>query len=142
MLAKELQKKKQLEENENIFREIMYSHCLRETDVSERKEVSSPQKTRRQNQTEVLRAWKNAARKRFKAADNSEKGNLWAIWHLLNNQSAMPSAEWVDSVETKEERVSQGKILCGQFKFPRRLSEQPRSGALMVGNEELENHPI
>lgn len=51
----------------------MFSHCLYELGGSVRKNVTSPQTTRIQRWTEVLRAWKNTAQKRFKATDDSKK---------------------------------------------------------------------
>lgn len=48
---------KSLDEKLKRLWEIMYSQCLCEFGGSERKEVTSPQKTRWQRQIEVLTAW-------------------------------------------------------------------------------------
>lgn len=82
VLGNELQEKP-LEEKLNILGGIVYYHCLGQFGDSERKEVTSPNKTRKQRRIEERMSQKNAVRKRFKTAVGLEKDGVLAIWQEL-----------------------------------------------------------
>lgn len=86
MLVNGLQKTQLEQKLVGYFRRNRVLHRLREFRGSERKEIISLQKTSRQRRIEVLRAWKNASRKRFKAVDDSENVCLQAIWYEIKGQ--------------------------------------------------------
>lgn len=77
----------------------MYSGCRREFIGSERKEDASSQKTRRQRLTEVLRARKNATRKRFKATMTARK-SVWGRNDRTSLRSTVASSELSVSIGT------------------------------------------
>lgn len=72
VLGKELQNKS-FKSKLDYFGDSVYSHCLCQFGGRVRKEVTSSKNTRRQRQIVVLRAWKNPAGERFKAAVDIEK---------------------------------------------------------------------
>lgn len=68
-IGKELQNKSP-EDKLDVFGVTVYSHCLSQFGGIDGKEIISSKRTKRQSPTEVPRPRKNAAQRRFKAADD------------------------------------------------------------------------
>lgn len=90
----------------------------------------------------MLRARKNFARNRFKAADDSEKEGLWATYQGINAEHSALYRTQRFCPKRRKSWNSRERFVEESIQYARGLFEQPRLGALNVGKEKPENHLI
>ena len=124
----------------DTFGDIIYATCRDTYGVKIPTVKKPPQKSRRQQEMDMIRKRKKILKKQIKTASEFEKKGLEQLWKdLKTKHNALSKAESLRRKKSLKKKTHD-RFFRDPFQFARKLFEQPKSGTLTVEKDTLEDH--